>query len=988
MRRSIATPCPVATGQNSILDNTYAEDTTANIEFTTAFHASFRNVRPKRGQIARRGPSNFAIHEDVEVVNVPEASRAAEQSLKLLHPARRVTSQKKQDEIVQAVAKQTVKVQPPGIAHNVTARRTANALSPPSAVISPVLEGLIEEKASSAEETHKPKAMRRKTLYIPSDDTTQPTMWMGIFSPIKYEIDQNGHVHNMSEDLTGIAVQMAEKRSRRLSVHNVKAKRIPLIHSTTVQGQASEVPDRAGAPTGKENLPPGQSRKPKTILSMTNEAPRKAQKPDRDLQRQNFLIQARIEQRSRSGKQSNPGSPEVCTLYEIGRNSSKTSAERPKRVAWNAGPRAVVKQEKSMKRLWDPEVRPQNEHKSSQPLPTIVPSRFVQPSLQKPIPYIPHAPIIDHIEHPELYEEDWLCHQEIAITQLLNSILSCAQGNDDQDSSRSKMRSRLLQAYNGQDVRMIYSRVQAAAQYGSLSPTHEAIFQIQNLVNDVGRRKLFLNFWIDNYEAEMLRNALEVVSGRQLDAYKQRRSSGNSPTKNLKRSQLANFIEAYILRHEDSHFKAAGSGTSNDIGGKTILKSLMLLKALDMSKDDGDRSSKCLLFRRAASFKSSLVAAQILMQMLNPAVGDSIRVLRQLGYVVSHQQEPMDELSCQIDNIAVDLRDGICLTRLVECLLYKSNTLRWGGTAQPENETITFTDGHILSLSGQEDHPLSQHLKVPCLSRATKMWNVQIALGALRNVKHIENLIEDILPEDIVDGYREKTIKLLWTIVGRCGLTGLIDRDDLRKEIVRLSRGTVSQNSFEEHHDYTNQQIESEDLVERWTEAVGRSRGLEVRNFTTSFSDGRIFEAILDEYEPYLVMNEASSKAPLNERLARLGCSKQFADLFTSNNGQTHIFGKDFVLAALAFLCSRVVGPSKLCRNATRIQRCWRQHWQEVQNTRRLVQRDLAQACAASVCLRSGQVAEDKALTLADMGDPTTAATEKTEIDEDIWLSL
>ena len=97
-----------------------------------------------------------------------------------------------------------------------------------------------------------------------------------------------------------------------------------------------------------------------------------------------------------------------------------------------------------------------------------------------------------------------------------------------------------------------------------------------------------------------------------------------------------------------------------------------------------------------------------------------------------------------------------------------------------------------------------------------------------------------------------------------------------------------------------------------------------------------------------------------------------------------HIFGKDFVLAALAFLCSRVVDPSKLCRKAVTIQRCWRRHWQAVVKERQAVKRDLAEACARSVNLGL----ESGGDTSSDPDDLISEDYARTEIEGDVWLSL
>lgn len=991
MRRSIATPCPVSASQREILDETFADDTTTKLEYTTAFHASFRNVRPRRVQLARQSAANFVIHEDAPVAAGSGVGQPRSNPSRLLQPAKRVIAQRRVQDGRDGVVSSNSNATSPKQAHNVKSRGPPLAAKQPPIAILPPAETIQGDRVN--EEQMKvaiERPARRKTLYIPSDDTTQPTMWMGIFSPIKNELDFNDDQHGQAPiELTGIAARMAEQRHRRTSNMQVKARRVPFQHNPTAQPQSGDVPDRPGAPTGKENLPPGHSKHTRQSSTSTAYDLKPKQGIDRDAQRKKFLAKARSEKLSRS-TQSGPGSPEIKNMYEIGKVAKISEAEKPKKAAWNAGPRAVTRDRPVVKREHRKEQSLPESHKAERPLPAEVPTRFVQPSLYTLPRCSLRMPIAEHIEHPEMYEEDWLGQQEIVITQLLNSVLSQARSSSERPVSRDKTRSKLLDRYSNSDIRLVYNRIQAACLYGSLSLSHEAIFQLQGLTSDIGRRKDFLKFWVDNYESEHLWTALEVVSGRQIDIPPRRKSSDLNPLDSTKRQNLTGFIESFVLRHEDSQFKAAGSGVAGDLGHKTILKSLMLVKALDLLKEEGNQLVGNCLFRKQACIKSSKGAVQAMMQMLNPAVGDSIRALRQLGYAISHQQEPWDELSCSIENLAVDLRDGICLTRLVEILLYRPTWTRNAGEVNFESDTVTVIEGQTISLSTQESHPLTQHLKIPCVSRAAKIWNVQVALGALRNVKNIERLIEGINADDIVDGYREKTIKLLWTIMGRWGLASFIDKDDLKQEVRRLSQQAVMRDNVATGN-LMDDLNHCESLVKAWAKAVAASRGLQVRNLTTSFSDGRVFEAILDEYEPYLARGAAKRAVPLHERLIRLGCSKQFAGLFDNNDGQVHIFGKDFVLAALAFLCSRVVGPSKLCRSAIQIQRCWRRYWHQVQQNRAAVKRHVAEACAASACLRFSHAHDHTSPKPVDLGTIRKAATEehaRSEMDEDIWLSL
>ena len=110
---------------------------------------------------------------------------------------------------------------------------------------------------------------------------------------------------------------------------------------------------------------------------------------------------------------------------------------------------------------------------------------------------------------------------------------------------------------------------------------------------------------------------------------------------------------------------------------------------------------------------------------------------------------------------------------ICKILLYKQ---AWRTPKTAEETTVNMPEATTVILTMNEERPLTKNLKLPCTSRAAMVWNMSIALGALKNVKNIGLAIDDVTVEDIVNGYREKTIKLMWSFVSRCGLTAFIDQ--------------------------------------------------------------------------------------------------------------------------------------------------------------------------------------------------------------------
>jgi len=216
---------------------------------------------------------------------------------------------------------------------------------------------------------------------------------------------------------------------------------------------------------------------------------------------------------------------------------------------------------------------------------------------------------------------------------------------------------------------------------------------------------------------------------------------------------------------------------------------------------------------------------------------------------VSHIQHPVDEMNFKITNIAVELRDGVRLARIIEILL-----------ALPH-------------------HSLLNQLRYPASSRPIRLSNIQAVLDQLSNSTDVRGLIE---AKDIVDGAREKTLGLLWILVTRYGLTRLVDSDDLSRETTRLNKKMDLTGQI--HNVYHYIAPSDDDLTERlrlWAGTIARLHKLEMPNLTTSFADGKIFAAIVKEYESFFPKHHQTvDDASFTEKLQAIGCSDYFGKSF------------------------------------------------------------------------------------------------------------
>lgn len=111
--------------------------------------------------------------------------------------------------------------------------------------------------------------------------------------------------------------------------------------------------------------------------------------------------------------------------------------------------------------------------------------------------------------------------------------------------------------------------------------------------------------------------------------------------------------------------------------------------------------------------------------------------------------------------------------------------------------------------------------------------------------------------EDIVKGHRERTLALLWRIIMHFKIPLLIDAAALKKEVEcilrshRISHRTDLIDSVSDEKMFANN--EGLQALLAWANAVCIGYGLRIRNFTSSFADGRAFCFLINFYYPMLL---------------------------------------------------------------------------------------------------------------------------------------
>lgn len=530
------------------------------------------------------------------------------------------------------------------------------------------------------------------------------------------------------------------------------------------------------------------------------------------------------------------------------------------------------------------------------------------------------------LAQPDLYEDDWLRHQEVALTELINQVLSGADQNQDEwyDPEMS-LRERLVHIYHQPHVSALHQRLQASLQYGALSTPRDAASLM--ISQDLGLRKRFLNLWLDSYPEDLLRDAVQVVIGRQIPQDRlsgAQGSNGNTLDPHQGRRSLIAFLETFFVDVRDL---VADVDVGTARWRKMVSRSLMLVWLLDRAKVSG--AANGCLFKISSAHKSSTQALQALDKiMLPPSIGDITRALRHCDYVLSHEQDPLQEVRFHIENLASDLRDGIVLTRLVETL---------------------------------QQSDLSNQLKVPCPSRAQKVFNVDVALSALERHRRLGETIPSA--EDIVNGHREKTLSLLWSLVSTYGLDALVDFGELAKDARQHSKDIEIPEDLQ-----CLSQHQQESLLQSWATAVCAQNDVEISNLSTSFADGRAYAAVVDAFAPFYntanrasgihesrsIASGSSASKPQRScaaRLRALGCSTAFIASLTSSTST--IPNWQTTISNLAFLASRLLPLKRQHNAAVTIQRAFRFKRARTVSSQRVALMRLAHACATVVQTRN-----------------------------------
>lgn len=222
------------------------------------------------------------------------------------------------------------------------------------------------------------------------------------------------------------------------------------------------------------------------------------------------------------------------------------------------------------------------------------------------------------------------------------------------------------------------------------------IRQDRNLHLDVVLQRQILELLL-NFNPLWLRIGLEVVFGELVHM-----------RHNLDVVSLASFILNRLFRDrykESKHPKvyAQSEEYAAYIKKFTLKKFLCLVYFLDVAKNKKIIKHNPCLFYKQSDYKETKDILLRFSSTLLGNVGDIQRDLKRIGIVLTHKQTYIDEFDYAFRNLAIDLRDGVRLTKVMEIILLRDD--------------------------------LTCQLRVPAISRTQRVHNVGVALKALENAE-------------------------------------------------------------------------------------------------------------------------------------------------------------------------------------------------------------------------------------------------------------
>lgn len=171
------------------------------------------------------------------------------------------------------------------------------------------------------------------------------------------------------------------------------------------------------------------------------------------------------------------------------------------------------------------------------------------------------------------------------------------------------------------------------------------------------------------YNPLWLRIGLEVVMNVQLNLTSNRDIFGMS------RFIINNLFKSPYLAQKYNKFSQQEEYLDK-LRKFTAKNFLFLIFFLDRAKECRLIKQNPCLFIKKAAYKESADILKKFASLVLANYGDIIRTLRRYDFVVTHKQTVIDEFDFAFKNLAVDLRDGVRLTKVMEIILLRDDLVQ------------------------------------------------------------------------------------------------------------------------------------------------------------------------------------------------------------------------------------------------------------------------------------------------------------------------
>ena len=379
-----------------------------------------------------------------------------------------------------------------------------------------------------------------------------------------------------------------------------------------------------------------------------------------------------------------------------------------------------------------------------------------------------------------MYDESWATKQMNSFTEWMNFTFAKAgssveegqqqassaaaaaevEGHDDdaaglkallQKRVEALTRQRVFELYHSAEVAPVIKAVEAEVAEGRLVMRDD-----RDILADLGlQEELFA--LIFSYEMPWVRVGLEIVFGEIISVHAATKGSSAQVSVPCRsgcprwRSAMKSFVLDRMFANDEiaaqyTKQQLLCEGHSKRL--KEQLRQHLLKKFLSLVLLlDAARGKAVLplptLFVPPAPVKASKDVVLAFSRNTLRGEGDVLRHLALLGYSVHFAQSYIDEFDYRVKNLALDLRDGVRLARLVELLT--------------------------------NSYSLSDQLRVPAVSRLQKLHNVSTVLKKVHRatgptyscatIEAVEGPDFNQEAKFIVDGHRDKTLLVLWKIL-------------------------------------------------------------------------------------------------------------------------------------------------------------------------------------------------------------------------------